>query len=427
MRRRRLMMRIVVRSKKDADAVRAMLSQALPSWNAEVVTLKGARKEKILDVINDVVDPDAFNIVLLGREDSEVIRELTETTPPNVIVHLVPRARVRNARLSHLRWELERAKAQPRGWVRWSGEVPYLEKKFPARVEPGEEPFLAWGLWWKTLGLGEPSEKSFLVFKRQKGFHEVYSEGRTVAMFEMNDFAYPKVTKLGEVKGFDIMKSVEMSEGVLEVWEKVSSKVLEGCERAVVPWSGGKDSTAALLIAKRACDEVTAVYVDTGVDMYLNRKYVELWSQKLNVDLIIKEVPVKSQIFQRGLPTKEDRWCTALKLKGLEEAIREVKPDYIVVGDRDAESQARSARWEERAWEGVGTVKAPLKLWSAMMVQLYLFKNKVFPNPLYASGFYRLGCYVCPFFRAYERELVRRVPPAKLGTDEELLKKFLEG
>jgi 3'-phosphoadenosine 5'-phosphosulfate sulfotransferase (PAPS reductase)/FAD synthetase len=276
------------------------------------------------------------------------------------------------------------------------------------------------------LGLGEPTNKAFLVFKRAKGYHEVYSRGRVAAMLEISDDAVPVPTLLAEVEGFDLKKSVELSNNSLKVWENVAVNFLKPCERAIVPWSGGKDSTAALLLAKEACDEVVAVYVDTGIDMFLNKLYVEEVANKLGVDLIYKRAPVREEITLRGLPSREERWCTGLKLKALEEAIKEVKPDFVVVGDRDAESVTRSSRWEERAWEGVGTIKAPLKMWSAMMVQLYLLSKGVFPNPLYPSGFYRLGCYVCPFFRKYEKELMRSVKVARLGVDEELLSNFLD-
>ncbi len=419
------MLRLIVRSKRDADALKAMLEQALPSWNAEVVTLKGARKEKILEKIWDAVASDKFNIVLLGREDSSVAKRLSEETPSNVIVHVVPRARVRNARLSHLRWELEKAKAQPRGWIAWEGPTPYLSKKYPVRVEPSDEPFAAWGLWWRTTNLGAPRPDAMLIFKRSKGYHEVYSRGRVVAMMELPDEGQPTVTKLGEVEGFGLKRAAELSAKFLKEWEFVTVKSLGSCEKAVVPWSAGKDSTAALLIAKEACDEVIAIYVDTGVDMYLNKFYVEHVAERLGVELRVAKAPVREEIMKRGLPSREDRWCTGLKLKALEKEIKTVKPDVIIVGDRDAESSARSSRWGERVWEGVGVVKAPLKLWSAFQVQLYLLWKGIFPNPLYPSGFYRLGCYVCPFFRSYEKELMRSVKAARMGVDEGLLSRFL--
>ena len=419
------MIRLIVRSKKDADALRAMLENYLPSWEAEVATLKGARKEKILDKVDEVVDPNKFNIILLGREDSEIAKELSLSTPINVLVHVIPRARVRNARLKHMKAELDKAKAQMRAWISWKEEVPYFSKRYPVKVEPPDDPFFAWGLWWKTLGLGEPSSKAFLVFKRAKGFHEIYSRGKVVAMAELPDEDKPSVTPLGEVEGFDLKESVELSSTFLKELEDLTVKALGPCDEAVVPWSAGKDSTAALLIAKRACKRVYAVYVNTGVDMGMNELYVRALSKKLGVELIEAYAPVKENIAIKGLPRREERWCTGLKLEALERTIKELGVDTIIVGDRDAESSSRSDRWAERVWEGVGKVKAPLKLWSAAHVQAYLLWKGIPINPLYPSGFYRLGCYVCPFLRGYERELLKEVKVARLGADERLLELFL--
>ncbi len=402
-----------------------MLENYLPSWNAEVVTLKGARKEKILDKIDEVIDPNRFNIVLLGREDSEIAKELSLKTPINVIVHVIPRARVRNTRLRHMKAELDRAKAQIRAWIAWNEETPYFSKKYPVKIEPPDDPFFAWGLWWSTLGLGKPSRKAFLIFKRAKGFHEIYSKGKVVAMAEFPDEAPPTVTPLGGVEGFDLWKSIELSRDFLEKLEDVTVRTISPCEEAVVPWSAGKDSTAALLIAKKACKKVYAVYVNTGVDMGMNELYVKVLSEKLGINLIEVYAPVRDNIAVRGLPKREERWCTGLKLEALEKAIKELGVKTIIVGDRDAESSSRSDRWAERNWEGVGKVKAPLKLWSAAHVQAYLLWKGVPINPLYPSGFYRLGCYVCPFLRGYEKELLRKVKIARLGAVEEFLEPFL--
>ena len=419
------MIRLIVRSKKDADALKAMLSQYLPSWGAEVVTLKGARKEKILDKIDEAIDRNKFNIVLLGREDSEVAKRLSEETPLNVIVHVVPRARLRNTRLKHMKSELDKAKAQMRAWIGWKEEVPYFEKRYPVKVEPPDDPFFAWGLWWETLGLGEASNKAFLVFKRAKGFHEIYSKGKVTAMAEIPDEGSPSVTPLGKVEGFDLKEMVELSSSFLRDLEEITVRALGPCGEAVVPWSGGKDSTAALLIAKRACKKVYAVYVNTGVDMGMNSIYIKALGKKLGVEVIEAYAPVKEGIAERGLPQREDRWCTGLKLEALERTIKELGVETVVVGDRDAESSSRSDRWAVRSWEGVGEVRAPLKLWSAAHVQAYLLWKGVPINPLYPSGFYRLGCYICPFLRGYEKELLRKVKIARLGAEEELLELFL--
>jgi len=417
---------LIVRSKRDADALKNMLENYHPDWKADVTTLKGTRGLEILDKIREITQEDRFYLVLLGKEERDVVRELSEKTPNNVIVHMVNKRRLRNTRLRELNWELEVAKVQPRLWFKWNLQTPFLAKKF-IRGEPGSDLYVAWGLWWKTLGLGEPSHLAFLLKRGSRGYHEVYSQGRVAAIFELTDDRAPKPLVLDEIKGFELSKFVELSLPLLESFIRASSTLFKDCERALVPWSGGKDSTAALILAKEHCDEVVAVYVDTGVDMALNKYYIELLANKLNVEYILKRAPVYEEISKRGFPTKENRWCTGLKLKALEEAVREVNPDVIVVGDRDAESSSRSNRWLVREWEGVGTIVSPLKLWNAAMVEVLLLSRKVPLNPLYPLGFYRLGCYVCPFLRKYERTLLEEVKAARISADLKLLERYLKG
>ncbi|UXD21881.1 phosphoadenosine phosphosulfate reductase [Ignicoccus pacificus DSM 13166] len=420
------MLTLVVRSKRDADALKNMLKNYRGSWDAEVLTLKGARGERILDELPSMVSSDRIYLVLLGREEKDIVRDLSKKTPPNVIVHMVPKKRLRNARLREMSWELEVAKSQPRLWFSWEGPQAFLKKRY-IRGEPASDLFLGWGLWWKTLGIGDPSPKAFLVKKGEGGYHEVYSRGRVAAMFELEDDRGPDTTLLGKVEGFDLKRFAELSKDLVESFVKASASLFEGCERVAVPWSGGKDSTAALLIAKRFCDDVKAIYVDTGVDMGLNIYYVKELAERLDVELHVVKAPVKEEIERRGLPPKEDRWCTGLKIKALENKLKELKVDRVVVGDRDAESVSRSKRWEVREWEGVGKVIAPLKLWSAAMVQSFLISEGVPINPLYPLGFYRLGCYICPFLRKYEKRLLREVRAARMGADLNLLRRFLEG
>ncbi|ALU11976.1 hypothetical protein EYM_06810 [Ignicoccus islandicus DSM 13165] len=418
------MLTVIVRSKRDADALRNMIKNYRSDWGIEVETLKGKRGTDVIDAVKELVSDNKFYLVLLGREEADVIKELSDSTPPNVIVHGIRKKRIRNTRLSELNWELEVAKSQPRLWIEWSGDTPFIAKKY-VRGEPGTDVFLGWGLWWKTLGLGEPSHKGFLVKKSADGVHTVIAGGRAVALTEITDNRIPQTVLLGEVRGFELKEFANLSRNVIRSFVRGTAKLFEGCEKAIVPWSGGKDSTAALLIAKEYCDEVEAIYVDTGVDMGLNKYYIEKIANEMNVNYEVVRAPVKENIMELGFPSRDNRWCTGLKIKALEDAIKRRGKVKVVVGDRDAESISRSRRWFEREWEGVAEVLAPLKLWSGAMVLAYLLSENVLPNPLYALGFYRLGCYVCPFLRAYERKLLREVRAAKIGADEDLLNQFL--
>ncbi len=399
------MYKIIVRSKRDLDAVKAAVEAYYKDWDIELDTLKGARKEKILDVIDEHISEDKLNIVLLGREDEEVKDELFFTTKENVVVHVVPRKKVRNARISHLIWEIEKAKARPKFWVSWPLR---LAKSEFIEAKPYWDSILAWGLWWKYLRLGEPSSKAFLIIKKEGEEHEVYEDFKVKALVNIGDESLESF-KLSEVKGRELGDVVKDSANFIKVFERISVAWLKGrCERAAVPWSGGKDSTAALLIAKKACDEVVAIFSDTGLEFKYNEEYIERFAKILGINYIKVYAGVKEEMERRGPPSREDRWCTGLKIKAIERALKEEGIDTVIVGDRDSESESRSRRSPERYWEEArAKVLAPIKHWSAFMVEVYILSQGLYLNPLYPLGFYRIGCYNCPFMRSLEKEALK--------------------
>ena len=111
-------------------------------------------------------------------------------------------------------------------------------------------------------------------------------------------------------------------------------------------------------------------------------------------------------INHRGLPTKKNRWCTLRKTKAFKKKLEKYKRKYdkilVIVGDRDAESEARARKPPVRKRDKYLEV-APIKQWSTALVQLYVHKHGLPNNPLYDLGFYRLGCYICPSLTSLER------------------------
>ncbi len=182
-------------------------------------------------------------------------------------------------------------------------------------------------------------------------------------------------------------------------------------DRVVVSFSGGKDSLVVLDLTVKhyGAEHVEAIYVDTGVDFPLTRDYVKLVEEKLGVTIHSAYAPVKEQLGIKGLPSKDNRWCTLLKTRAFKEKLREItgrdEKILVIVGDRDTESETRSRKppVRRRKWY---LEAAPIKQWSTLMVQLYIKMYKLPPNPLYEAGFYRLGCYVCPALTSLERRVM---------------------
>jgi len=416
--------KVIVRAKKDADAVKAMLSRYYSGWDVEVATLGGVREpEKAAERLAELVSGPKYSVILLGREDA-ALAELAELLPPTAVLKQLKHAKVRNARLAALRAELERARAALRNSVGWTGSAYLLSPRATPlfdRWDPAYDVFIGLGDGFRARleELVGPVGENPLLVRMRAGVHEVYSGPYLVARLRFPDEGLPSGERVGgEPVNVGLSDLLEANRAVIEAHERVSLEFLRGrgagADEVFVPLSGGKDSSAALALAVKAfgAKRVTAVYVDTGVDFPQNPEYVRGLAAKLGVRLEVARAPVLEELPSRGLPTHgAGRWCTGLKLDALRSALRELAqtaPEpVVVVGDRDAESESRSRRPPARRGE-VGLELAPLKQWSAALVQLYLLREGVGLNPLYLCGFYRLGCYVCPALRGWELYVMLR-------------------
>lgn len=414
---------IVVRSKRDRDALRAVTDTYYRGWSIRVETLKGVRsldkaKERLMEIIRE----DSFTVVLLGREDRSMAKALERFLPPTCSVHVVPRARVRNARPLTIRKELEKGRAKIRLAAGWDpvDKAYVLSWHSGARLEgysysPAYDNFFIIGTSFKDIMdklLNKEIGRNTLVLRKMGGEHVIYSGEKICATLHIPDHGCRPRGYVREVDAINVSldKLLQVNNDVLRAFETVSKRFLERFRDKVdvvaVPWSGGKDSTSALLLALDVFGpkRVVAVYVDTGVDFPQNREYVENLAKKLSVRLEKVEASVRQGLVSEGLPlpTHKNRWCTARKLDALKSKLRELTGSVlVVVGDRDSESEPRSRRPPVREEEG-RIVVAPLKQWSSAHVQLYLLSRGVPLNPLYELGFYRLGCYICPALRSWE-------------------------
>jgi len=116
------MLTVIVRGRKDAAAVEAMAERFYPDWNLKVATLHGARTpDRALEELSEILSKPGYYLLLLGREDGKLACSIGGKLPATAVVHVVPRARVRNARLEMLALELARARAKLRVSIGWDG------------------------------------------------------------------------------------------------------------------------------------------------------------------------------------------------------------------------------------------------------------------------------------------------------------------
>lgn len=445
------MFQFIVRSKRDADAVKAVIKRFYEGWSINVVTLHGARSvEGVSSKLKEVLSEDKYNIILLGREDRRVVEALEKQVPINTVVHMVPRARIRNTRLEHLYYEIEVARSKIRLRTTWIKNARvYSITNNGVMLEsyeynPAYDVFLGIGEWFKkhieriingSLGSNP------LIVRRMGGKHYVYDGPNIYAELLIPDEGLmPKGRLLSKDLGLvdiDLHEMVRYNADALKVHEKISMNILkyfkDKVDAVIVPWSGGKDSTAALLLAIKAFGKniVKPVYVDTGIDFPWVREYLDKVAGKLGINYDVENAGIDKELIsgRREMPTHNNRWCTMLKIQAVQrftDKHRGVRK-LLVLGDRDVESERRSRRPVIRIENKETVAVAPLKMWNTLHVQLYLLKNRVDLNPLYEHGFYRLGCYICPALRSWEVNIMINDPEVnKSISNKTLYKRFIE-
>ena len=426
------MFRILVRGRKDKRAVEKALDKFYSGWGISVSSLHGLRGDSLSEELHSSIRP--FTIVLSGRRDYSVFRSSFESLDPRpfTALVLVDRSEVRNARIEMISHAIDIGRALLRGAATVKEGVVRLYYDpvhgLDLRYTPEMDNFLVTsevgGIILSQL-MKRELRPPFIFYKLKEGRHEVYDAcGNKIGVLHFGHTetsvveASPDTSTcnagLEDLLDANRLVLVEMEKYIREFLEKN----IEEDTLVIVPWSGGKDSTAMLLAATRLLgkDRVHAVSVDTGVEFPETLEYLEHVSRKLGIEYTLVKAGLDKAILQRGLPRLGERWCTGMKLEALEKGIRSVaggRRDKIVVlvGDRDAESKLRVKRPPRRIDNG-RLLLSPLKLFGGVQIELYLISHGIGLNPLYNYGFYRIGCFICPSLRDWE---LRVISKSRLG------------
>jgi len=448
----RYMLDVIVRSLRDADAVKAMLKTFYPDWEVRVYTLHGVRKyDEMVDEINSLVENDHFYILMLGRQDQGVALKLDKSLPPNIAVHIVPRSKIRNTRIEHLAYEFSIAKSKFRLAVNWSSR--YNSFVFGLRQGVVLEDYEFNPAYDVFLGIGEGFRKILekilrvnicnnpLLVRKFSGEHDIYCGVKKIAKLSIPDEGFKPSGKYFN-REFDpgtnrIENLLKANNEILKMYEEISlsflKKYSDWADTIIIPWSGGKDSTASLLLALKAFprDKIKVLFSDTGTEFPWTIGYVEELADKLGIEIYRVYAGVDKGLLKEKLPmpTHDNRWCTARKIASITKGIARLSEGktLIVTGDRDAESKRRSIRSPVRRVDSETMIVSPLKFWSAAHVQLYILWSGYRLNPLYEMGFYRIGCYICPALRSWELYIMTNDPLISTTLNKyELYRKFLK-
>lgn len=189
----------------------------------------------------------------------------------------------------------------------------------------------------------------------------------------------------------------------------------------IVSFSGGKDSTAMLLLMiekKMPIDEIRFFncgswefpdmidHIDE-VEEDINIPIIRL-SYKMSFDYMFNQKPVRNRVnLGYGFPRMISRWCTRAKISTLNKGLE--KDDIMYIGYSADEIQRINRR--ENLKEGF-IRKYPLHTWGKTEKDCldYCNHKEYFWNGLY-NYFKRVSCWCCPLKRINELRNLRNYYP----------------
>lgn len=199
--------------------------------------------------------------------------------------------------------------------------------------------------------------------------------------------------------------------------------------RNIVSVSGGKDSVALWLWAKRTGLDPVAVYQDTGWEWAGHHAHLDLLEARigplvrLKPPLTFEEQVAKKQMFPKaGYGGQGGQWCTReLKLLPFRAWLRQFREEHdvettVLLGIRREES-AKRAEAPEREYSGFHgcDIWRPLLDWTIADVIEEHRRGAIPMHPLYHLGAERVGCWPCIHAGKAELELLGRIDPDRVA------------
>jgi cysteine desulfurase / selenocysteine lyase len=259
----------------------------------------------------------------------------------------------------------------------------------------------------KRLALKSPVPDGTVIVKYRNRYGTGMVRGGSVKVKEL----IPVIPRTQPDPGWDV--AVEKNKYHLKNLERNAIRAIKQhlSDRPTVnvSFSGGKDSTAVLHIARKA-GVTKAFFIDTGIEFPETIAFV----RSQGVEVIQKAMDFWQAAEKAGPPGKDNRWCCKLlKLHPLKLYLADIGPCVTVQGNRWYESWNR-AGLDETSQNPANPLQlniSPIRNWRALEVFLYLWWQGLEINPLYDKGLERIGCFLCPAMLESEYEELKTIQP----------------
>lgn len=212
-----------------------------------------------------------------------------------------------------------------------------------------------------------------------------------------------------EFKGSDRRVLIRANEHILKEKEREArdflSKVMK--ENSNIPlavsFSGGKDSTVALHLARQIQSDVDVVFLDTTIELPETVEYTTELARLWNLNLI--SVRPSHDFLELckliGPPSRFMKWCCKTqKFSQMNKLLHERYREGVIMvrGIRAAESGKRGTylRVGKMKWTPNEIIANPILKWTSLDIWLYIFWKEIPYNKAYEYGFSRIGCWACP-------------------------------
>lgn len=279
--------------------------------------------------------------------------------------------------------------------------------------------------------------------------------------------------KLHRLWRLDLNSKIEFSNKLLS--ESIKSN------NAVICWSGGKDSTVVLHLARFLDKNIPVIFTDTGIEHRLTYQYINKLANEWNLNLIINTPEYNFwkigekygwPIFGKNISSNVERAIRTgnirpqlsyfekilaennVKISCMCSEILRVKPSKIlerslcatakIVGIRADESRSRVRIWADYGdayfvkryyGRGKGIMKVnPIAIWTEKDIWDYHIKNSIPICGIYKKGYPRNGCWPCAMgikngqlkrLKENDIELYEQLYDSKMGKELIKIKQLL--